>query len=80
LSDSFIDNTTYFGVVQHLLISVNDIDMSCVLQRNKRRCDFNELVCGPRSHWLDDLELLMSLDSNDLPCHYASSLSMWCAS
>jgi hypothetical protein len=31
LSDSFIDNTTYFGVVQHLLILVNDIDMSYVL-------------------------------------------------
>jgi hypothetical protein len=22
------------------------------------------------SHWLDDLELLMSLDPNNLPCHY----------
>jgi hypothetical protein len=71
LSDSFISNTTYFGVVKHLLISVNDIDMSCVLPGNKRGCDFNELVYGPGSHWPDDLELLMSLDSYDLPCHYA---------
>jgi hypothetical protein len=31
LSDSCIGNTTYFGIVQHLLISVNDVDMSCVL-------------------------------------------------
>jgi hypothetical protein len=36
LSDSCIRNTTDFGVVQHLLISVNDIDMSCVLQGNKQ--------------------------------------------
>jgi hypothetical protein len=71
LSDSFISNTTYFGVVQHLLISVNDIDMSCVSQGDKRGCDFNKLVYGPRSHWPDDLELLMSLDLDDLPCHYA---------
>jgi hypothetical protein len=70
LSDSCIGNTIYFCVVQHLLKSVNDIDMSCVLQGNKRGCDFNELVCGPRSHWPDDLELQMSLDSDDLPCHY----------
>jgi hypothetical protein len=71
LSDSFIDNSTYYRVVQHLLISVNDIDMSCVLQGNKQGCDFNKLFYGPRSHWPDDLELLMSLDSDDLPCHYA---------
>jgi hypothetical protein len=45
--------------------------MSCVLQGNKQGCDFNELVYGPRKHWPDDLELLMSLDSDDLPCHYA---------
>jgi hypothetical protein len=62
--------TTYFGVGQHLLISVNDIDMSCVLQGNKQGCDFNELVYGPRSNWPDDLELLMSLNSDDLPCRY----------
>jgi hypothetical protein len=37
-----------------------------------RGCDFNELVYGPRNHWLDDLELLLSLDSDDLPCHHAS--------
>jgi hypothetical protein len=24
------------------------------------------------SHWLDDLDILLSLDSHDLPCHYAS--------
>jgi hypothetical protein len=71
LSDSFIGNSTYYCVVQHLLISINDIDMSCVLQGNKQGCNFNELVYGPRSHWPDDLELLMSLDSDDLPCHYA---------
>jgi hypothetical protein len=71
LSDSYIGNTTYFGVVQHLLISVNNIDMSFLLFGNKRGCDFNELVYGPRSHWPDDLELLMSLDSEDLPYHYA---------
>jgi hypothetical protein len=35
LSDSFVGNTTYFGVVKHLLISVNNNDMSCVLQGNK---------------------------------------------
>jgi hypothetical protein len=72
LSDSFIGNSTYYRVVQHLLISVNDIDMSYVLQDNKQGRDFNELVYGSRTHWLDDLELLMSLDSNDLTCHYAS--------
>jgi hypothetical protein len=71
LSDSFISNTTYFCVVPHLLKSVNNIDMSCVLQGNKRGCDFNELVYGPRSQWHDDLELLISLDLDDLPCHYA---------
>jgi hypothetical protein len=71
LSDSCIGNTTYFGVVQHLLISIIDIDMSCVLQGNKRGCDFNQLVYGPRSHCPNDLELLMSLDSDDLPCPYA---------
>jgi hypothetical protein len=27
-------------------------------------------VYGSRSHWPDDLELLLSLDSDDLPCHY----------
>jgi hypothetical protein len=41
------------------------------LQGNKRGCDFNELVYGPRSHCPDDLELLLSLDSDDLPYHYA---------
>jgi hypothetical protein len=50
---------------------VNDIDMSGVLQGNRRGCDFNELVYSPRSYWPDDLELLMSLDLDDLPCHYA---------
>jgi hypothetical protein len=58
LSDSFIVNTTYFGVVQYLLISVNNIDMSYVLQGNKRGCDFNELIYDPMSHWPDELELL----------------------
>jgi hypothetical protein len=53
-------------------VYVNDIDMSCVLLGNKRGYDFNKLVYGPRSHWPDDLELLISLDLDDLPCHYAS--------
>jgi hypothetical protein len=52
-------------------VYVYDIDMCCVLQGNKRGCDFNELIYGPRSHWPDDLEILLSLDSDDLPCHYA---------
>jgi hypothetical protein len=52
-------------------VYVNDIDMCCVLQGNKWGCDFNELVYSPRSHWPDDLQLLLSLDSNDLPWHYA---------
>jgi hypothetical protein len=47
-----------------------DIDMCCVLQGDKRGCDFNELIYGPRSQWPDNLELLLSLDSDDLPCHY----------
>jgi hypothetical protein len=38
---------------------------------HKRGRDFNELIYGPRSHWLDDLQLLLSLDSDDLSCHYA---------
>jgi hypothetical protein len=52
-------------------VYVNDIDIYCVLQGNKRGCDFNELIYGPRSHWSDDLQLLLSLDLNNLPCHYA---------
>jgi hypothetical protein len=52
-------------------VYVHDIDMCCILQGNKRGCDFNELVYGPRSHWSDDRELLLSLDSDDLPYHYA---------
>jgi hypothetical protein len=71
LSGSFIGNSTYYCVVQHLLISVNDIDMSYDLQGNKQGCDINELVYGSRSHWLDDLKLLMPIDSDDLPCHFA---------
>jgi hypothetical protein len=42
-----------------------------VLQGNKRGYNFNELIYGPRSHWSNDLEILLSLDSDDLPCHYA---------
>jgi hypothetical protein len=52
-------------------VYVNDIDMCCVLQGNKRGCDFNELIYGSRSHWPDDLQLVLLLDSDDLPCHYA---------
>jgi hypothetical protein len=37
---------------------------------NKRECDFNELVYGPRNHWPEDLEILLSLDSKDFPCHH----------
>jgi hypothetical protein len=51
-------------------VYVNDIDMCCVLQGNKQVCDFKELIYGPRSQWPDDLQLLLSLDSDDLPCHY----------
>jgi hypothetical protein len=51
-------------------VYVNDIDMCYILQGNKQRCDFNELIYGPRSHWPDDLQLLSSMDSDDLPCHY----------
>jgi hypothetical protein len=47
-----------------------DIDMCYVLQGNKRRCDFNELIYDPRSHRSDDLKILLSLDSDDLTCHY----------
>jgi hypothetical protein len=60
-------------------VYVYDIDMCCVLHGNKRGCDFNKLIYGLRSHWSDDLELLLSLDSNDLPCHYAPDPSLiWC--
>jgi hypothetical protein len=52
-------------------VYVNDIDMCCILQSNKSGFDFNELIYGPRSHWPDDLQLLLSLDSDDLPYHYA---------
>jgi hypothetical protein len=58
-------------------VYVYNIDMCCVLQGNKRGCDFNELIYGPRSHWPDDLEILLSLDSDDLPCHYALDRE-WC--
>ena len=40
------------------------------MQGNKRACDFNELVYGPRSHCPEDLEILLSLDSDNLPCHH----------
>jgi hypothetical protein len=33
--------------------------------------DFNELIYGLRSQWPDDLELLLSLDLDNLPCNYA---------
>jgi hypothetical protein len=52
-------------------VYVNNIDMSCVLQGNKQGCDFNELIYSPMSYWPDDLQLLLLLDSDDLPCHYA---------
>jgi hypothetical protein len=52
-------------------VYVYDINMYCALQGNKRGCNFNELIYGPRSQWPDDLELLLSLNSNDLSCHYA---------
>jgi hypothetical protein len=48
------------------------------LQGNKQGCDFNELVYGPRSHWPEDLEILLSLDSDDLPCHHAPHLLCRC--
>jgi hypothetical protein len=52
-------------------VYVYDTDMCCVLQGNKRGCDFNELIYDPMSHWPNDLEILLSLDSDDLPCRYA---------
>jgi hypothetical protein len=58
-------------VIKILSIYIYDIGMCCVLHGNKRGCDFNELIYGPRSQWFDDLELLLSLISDDLPCHYA---------
>jgi hypothetical protein len=51
-------------------VYVNDIDMCYILQGNKRGCDFSELIYGLRPHWPDDVQLLFSLDSDDLPCHY----------
>jgi hypothetical protein len=41
------------------------------LQGNKRGCVFNKLIYGPRLYWSDNVEILLSLDSDDLPCHYA---------
>jgi hypothetical protein len=52
-------------------VYVNDINMCCILQGNKRGCDFNEINYCPRSHWPDDLQLLLPLDLDDLPYHYA---------
>lgn len=41
------------------------------LQGNKRGCDFNELVYGPRSYWPDGgLDYLLTVDKDNLPCHY----------
>ena len=37
------------------------------LQDNKRGCDFNELEYGPRALWPSDLDILLSLNSDDLP-------------
>jgi hypothetical protein len=42
-----------------------------VFCRVTSECDFNELVYGPRSHWPEELEILLSLHSDDLPCHHA---------
>jgi hypothetical protein len=51
-------------------VHVDDIGMCCVLPGNKQGCDFNEPIYGPRSYWPNDLQLLLLLDSDDLPCHY----------
>ena len=41
------------------------------MQDNERGCDFNELEYGPRPLWPSDLDILLSLNSHDLPCrHY----------
>jgi hypothetical protein len=48
------------------------------LQGNKLGCDFNELIYGPMLHWPDDLEILLSLDSDNLPCHYTLDPLCWC--
>jgi hypothetical protein len=45
--------------------------MLSLFMGNKRWCDFIELIYGPRNHWPDDIYLLLSLDSDDLPCHHA---------
>jgi hypothetical protein len=59
-------------------VCLYDTDMCCVLRGNKRGCHFNELIYGPRSNWPNDLELLISLDSDDLPCHYTPDLLSHC--
>jgi hypothetical protein len=41
------------------------------LYGNKRGCDFNELIYGPRPQRPDELQLLLSLDLDYLSCHYA---------
>jgi hypothetical protein len=41
-------------------------------------CDFNELIYDPRSHWPEDLEILLSLDPHDLLCHHAMHLLCQC--
>jgi hypothetical protein len=33
-------------------------------------CDFNEFVYGPRSHWPEELKILLSMNSDDLPYHH----------
>jgi hypothetical protein len=45
---------------------------------NKRGCDFNEFVYNPRNHWPEDIEILLSLDSDDLPCHHTPHLLYQC--
>jgi hypothetical protein len=61
----------YFLLWSKYRVYINDIDICYILQCNKRGCDFNKLIYSPRSHWSDDLQLLLSLDSDDLSCHYA---------
>jgi hypothetical protein len=49
---------------------------------NKQVCDFNELVYGPRCHWSEDLEILLSLDFITTRIYSISVLSQldrgWC--
>jgi hypothetical protein len=50
-----LDKMLYILLLLKYLVYVNDIDMCCILQGNKRGCDFNEPIYGPRPQWPDEL-------------------------